>query len=151
MRKISKIVFGLVFIGLTSCGGGSPSNKKNVENTAAIVSPVDQGYCLIFYKLDDFAKVYLDDSLIYDTQLVFGLAPKHDVMLDLNGALTTGDHVLKVEAHNAACTDCNSNKWQIIYEIFQDGESIDYVSNDSKGQAADLGLKATSQHAIEVL
>ncbi|UXX79552.1 hypothetical protein N7E81_00305 [Reichenbachiella carrageenanivorans] len=150
---IQLMIIGIMCV-MTSCGSNQSETKKkaiSVDTEVEIVQPVREGYSIVFYKLDDFARIYIDDSLVYDTSEVYGMNPNKDILVDLNPLLHADLSTLKVEAHNAACTDCNSNKWQIIYEIFQDGESIDYVSNDSNGEAADLGLKATLLHPLEVL
>lgn len=154
MKYISILVYGSLFLSIMSCGSsGSQTNTEatpGTNNETPAVMPTAEGLSIIFYKLDDFAKIYAGDSLILDTSEKYGMNPDHDVLVSLGDVLLNGRQLF-VEVHNAGCTDCNSNKWQIIYEIFKDGESVDYVSEDSNGQPADLGLMTTLEHELESL
>lgn len=138
---------------LVGCGSGSQTASEVEDRTVEevpVVMPVDKGVSLIFYKLDDFAKIYVGDSLVLDTSEKYGMNPDHDVLLNLDEILIDGRQLI-IEAHNSGCTDCNSNKWEIIYEIFMNGESIDYVSEDSNGQPSELGLMIKIKHELDKL
>lgn len=132
---------------ITSCGSsGSKNGFKGTYQEGK--DPIEEGYCLVFYKLDDFAKIYIDGKLIVDTSESVEMGSKEEVLVDLNNYLSEGKHQLKVELHNGICTDCNANRWAIFYELFNDGESVEFVSEDTD-KHSDQGLKLS--HSFELL
>lgn len=144
LRFISSI--SLTFLLFISACTPNPDRLQERANEDDL-EPTENGYCIIFYKLDDYAIVYSDNKQIFDTRDV-GIKIKHDVLLDLKEYISPGTHEIKVEGYNAECTGCNQNRWGITYEIFKDGESLDYRSDDSDDQHADVGLQMTNIHSL---
>ena len=129
------------------CGTKGNQAESKIINPD-VVNPTAEGYSIIFYKLDDFAKIYINNSVVYNTSDV-GMAPKEEILLDLNPFLLTTNSELKVELYNAECPrGCNLNRWEIIYELFNDGESVEFVSENSGGDTDDLGLKLTQSYRL---
>lgn len=148
--KILNTALTLVFAALLLTGCSWSSKSKEFGQNEFQLDPVADGYSIIFYKLDDFAKVYINNKMIVDTGEKFGMAPKNEVLVDLTPYLESGIQQLKVELYNAQCVDCNLNRWAVFYEVFEGEESLEFVSEDSNDKNDDLGLKVTNTHQIEV-
>ena len=149
---MNKIKYFLLYILLAflfvECG--STGSKKSFGIQEGQVDPLEKGVCIIFYKLDDYARIYINNDLVYDTSETVGLAPKNELLVDLNPFLSTGQQDIKVELYNGQCTDCNSNRWVFIYELYQDSESLEFVSEDSNDKSDTIGLKLTQSHSISI-
>ncbi|MEP2275580.1 MAG: hypothetical protein ABJH98_09000 [Reichenbachiella sp.] len=146
LRQSIIVLFAILLIQ----GCGSSSKRSEFGKKEFQLEPIADGYSIIFYKLDDFARVYLNDEMIVDTAEKFGMAPKNEVLVDLTPYLKSGIQNLKVELYNGQCVDCNLNRWAIFYEVFVGDESLEFVSEDSNDKNDDLGLKVTNTHQIDV-
>lgn len=145
MSNFSKLLLPILFIGLYSC---TPSPKRLEERSKEdSIQPAEEGYSIIFYKLDDYAIVYVDNKQVFDTREI-GLRIKEDVLFEMDEFLSKGEHDIKVEGYNNECSGCNQNRWGFAYEIFRDGEGIDYRSDDSNDQHAEVGLHMTNHHSL---
>ena len=140
----------LSFIALvTACGSsGSKSGFKGKQVDGK--DPIAEGYCLVFYKLDDFAKIYVDNKLVLDTSDDYGMAPSEEVLVNLNPFLTSGTHQLTVELYNGKCADCYRNNWSLFYELFNDAESLEFVAEDSNNISSGEGMKVTNTFKLDV-
>ena len=92
----------------------------------------ENGYFILFSKIDNQAKVYVNDSLVFESEIVDG-SPDLDVKVKLDKYLKKGLNTLKIELYNGSAfnqimTDTN---WEIRYEIFKGKESIDYMHQAS--------------------
>lgn len=146
LYKILTLIFATTLI--SGCNWSSKSKEFGQKQFE--LDPVADGYSIIFYKLDDYARVYVNNKLIVDTGEKFGMAPKKEVLFDLTPYLQSGPQDLKVELYNGQCVDCNLNRWAIFYEVFEGEESLEFVSEDSNDKNDDLGLKVTNTHRINV-
>lgn len=122
-------------------------NRLQDNNDGDKLQPKDEGYCIIFYKIDDYALVYVDNKEIFDSREV-GYTTNNDLLLDLDKYIVRpGSHEIKIEGYNAECSGCNNNRWGVTYEIFKDGEGLDYRSEDSD-EHAEVGLMMTNIHSL---
>ncbi len=103
----------------------------------------ENGYFILFTKIDNQAKVYVNDSLVYESEVVDG-NPDLNVKVTLDKYLKKGLNNLKIELYNGSAfnqvmTDTN---WEIRYEIFNGKESVDYMhqtsANGKNGFAIDF-------------
>ncbi|PIB34952.1 hypothetical protein BFP72_05865 [Reichenbachiella sp. 5M10] len=147
---MSKNLILFLLIGITAMTSCTP-NPKRLENRSndKELLPTEEGYSMIFYKLDDYAIVYINDKEVFDSRDI-GLRIKEDVLFDMQPFLNRGTNNLKIEGYNGECSGCNQNRWGVTYEIFKDGESIDYRSEDSNDQHSDVGLKMTNEHTLSL-
>lgn len=55
-----------------------------------------------------------------------------EVEFDLNPYIkNTEDPIVEVKLINAICNTCEiTNGWKVEFEVFQDGESVDYISEE---------------------
>ena len=135
----------MVSLLLVNC---SPQAKKKDIGNAK--DPVEEGYSLIFFTLDNYALVFVDDSLAFDTREVKA-GTKDEVLVDLNPFITGNDSVVKVEGYNTECNSCQVNNYEFVYEIYRDGEGIEYVSEYSNHKHQPTGLRLTRTHYLEEL
>lgn len=144
IKKITPSLFVLLFL-LTSCVP-NPKKLDNNDNEHK-EKPVKKGYSMIFYRLDNYALVYVNDKLIFDTQKKDA---KHegDLLIDLNEYISSNNDQIKVEGYNAECEGCQNNNYEFVYEIFKDGEGIEYVSEYSNNKHSALGLSMTKHHSL---
>lgn len=128
---------------LASCGG--KRNKSNLEES--LVLPTEEGYSIIFFHLDNYALLYLDDSLIVDTR-DRSKEIEEDILINLQQYLTRPKHQLKIEGYNASCGWCSVNAWDIGYEFYLDGDEINYESLNSNREHEEPGLKFTKEYTL---
>lgn len=106
-------------------------------------------YFIKFSKIDNQAKVYVDDSLVITTKL-YDENPDLDVRYDLNKFLKKGKNNVRVELLNGSGDwffEFDSD-WEIFYEIFKNNDPIDFMSEDSS--EGGLGLVFSFTHEIYV-
>ncbi|MCV9387247.1 hypothetical protein [Reichenbachiella ulvae] len=90
---------------------------------------------IFFHEIDDQARVYVDDELIYESDVV-GYLGGVSIKVDITKHITTGDETVTIKLINIQCSDCSGgNPWSIIYELLDDEESIDYQVSDGIGGA----------------
>ncbi|MCV9386832.1 hypothetical protein [Reichenbachiella ulvae] len=134
--------FSLIYV-LSSCVPNP--NKLNKDKEETTQEPLSKGYSMIFFRIDDYVMVYADDKLIYDSK-------KHgqtkDILLDLNPYYKKGVEI-KMEGFNADCGGCENNNYEYVYEIYKDGEGIEYVSEYSNHIHQSIGLKITKTHILD--
>lgn len=103
----------------------------------------ESGYFILFSKIDNQAKVYVNDSLVYESEIIDG-NPDLNIKVKLDKYLKKGLNKLKIEIYNGSAfnqvmTDTN---WEIRYEVFKGKESLDYMhqtsDNGKKGLAVDF-------------
>lgn len=141
-------LFLLIFaVTLISSCVPNPKNIRSAKSKSS-VSAAEKGYSIVFYNLDNYAKIYIDDELVINTQ---ELTTKTDteVLVDLSEHINKNSKIIKVEGYNDDCNSCSFNPFEVIYEIFKDGEGIEYVSEDSNRKHAKDGLQTTQYHIIE--
>jgi len=90
-------------------------------------------HSISFYKIDNRVKVFLAEELLYDSDLVDG-NPELHIEVNIEKYLKKGLNSIKVKLYNGS--DMNDfiadTNWEIRYEIFNNGESIDYLHQLSK-------------------
>ena len=125
----------------------NPKSLKKGEGSAYELEPSSKGYSLIFFKIDDYVLVSLDDSLVFDSRKIAAKITK-EVLVELDKYKFKNPKQLKVEGYNAECTSCNNNRWEIVYELYKDGEGIEYISEDSHDEHDGTGLKMVQTHQL---
>ena len=106
-------------------------------------------YYIVFTKIDNQAKVYVEDSLVITTKL-YDENPDLNVRYDLNKFLKKGKNTVRVELLNGSGDwffEFDSD-WEIFYEIFKNNDPIDFMSEDSS--EGGLGLVFSFTHEIYV-
>ncbi|XOV93979.1 MAG: hypothetical protein ACFHWX_04575 [Bacteroidota bacterium] len=107
-------------------------------------------YYILFRKIDNQVKVYLEDSLIYQSKLVDG-NPELKLRVDLNEYLKPGQNKIKVELINGSGLGFfeMDNNWEIFYEIFNNNDPIDYMSEESHNGTTGVVFSWTHEIFIE--
>ncbi|UXP30909.1 hypothetical protein N6H18_11160 [Reichenbachiella agarivorans] len=136
------LVIALLF---TSCVP-SPKKLENAKSESEL-APLAQGYSIIFFNLDNYALVYVDGEMVFDTR-TSTTQTNHEVLLNLNMYIKNNKQELKVEGYNDKCEMCAENRWEIVYELYKNGESVDYVNKDSNDKHDTPGLKFTQFHKL---
>lgn len=111
--------------------------------------PQKTDYAILFSKIDNQAKVYIEDSLIFESKVYEG-NPELKLRFSLTDYLKPGFNTLRVELFNGSETATlkPDKGWQIYYEIFENEFPIDYVAEkDDNGKQ---GLVFSMTHEIEV-
>lgn len=87
-----------------------------------------EGYYIKFTKIDNRVKVYVNDKMAYDSDLIDGM-PDLDLRVSIDSLINKGYNKVKVELYNGS--DMNSvltdSRWEVRYEIFKDDLSLDYM------------------------
>jgi len=103
-----------------------------VSPAASLAQQADN-HSISFYKIDNRVKVYVAEKLAYDSNLIDG-NPDLATEINIERHLKKGLNSIKVELYNGS--DMNDfiadTSWEIRYEIFNNGESIDYMHQVSK-------------------
>ncbi len=103
-----------------------------VSSDASLAQSTDS-HSISFYKIDNRVKVFLAEELVYDSDLIDG-NPELNIDVNIEKYLKKGLNSIKVELYNGS--DMNDfiadTNWEIRYEIFNNGESIDYLHQLSK-------------------
>lgn len=99
----------------------------------------DDSYAILFTKIDNKALVYVNGKLVYDSGPIDG-NPELNEKFDLSKYLQAGDNEIKVQLYNGSELSeyRNDNFWEIRYEIFESGESIDFGYETSKSGSEGL-------------
>ncbi len=82
----------------------------------------------LFSKIDNRVYAFVNDELVFDSQFIDG-NPELNLSLDLNPFLKKGTNVIKIQLENGSILNAFivDTHWAIRYEIFENGESYDYV------------------------
>lgn len=122
-----RILVILLFLGFIGC---SPQK----ENESAATEAPEKGYVLVFNKIDNQARVYVNGKQIFDSGPVDG-NPDLQENVELGNYLQPGDNEVRVELYNGGTemTQYRSDtNWEVRYEIFESGESVDFGYESSK-------------------
>lgn len=83
---------------------------------------------ILFFEIDDWVEVYVDGKKVYAKAALEGdLGEPVDFNLNpfIEGKV---DPLVEIKLINAKCPTCESgNGWTVEFEVFQDGESVDYI------------------------
>ncbi|MEP0369357.1 MAG: hypothetical protein ABJN36_02360 [Cyclobacteriaceae bacterium] len=108
--------------------------------------PLENSYRINFKKIDNRAKVYVADSLVYDSETIDG-NPGLDIMVNLTPHLIEGKNQIKVELYNGSGEGFESfdEKWEIFYEILENDFPIDFLTEKSSNGKEGLVLSMTHE------
>ena len=144
--KLSQVILVACTLGIfISC---APKQKSKFQGESK--TPMENGYSMIFFTLDNYALVYVDDSLAFDTRDE-NVSGKDEILYDLNPFVSLPNSVLKIEGYNTECNSCQVNNYEFVYEIYRDGEGIEYVSEYSNHKHQPVGLRLTREHYLDEL
>ncbi|UXX77804.1 hypothetical protein N7E81_10520 [Reichenbachiella carrageenanivorans] len=90
---------------------------------------------LLFFDLDDWVEIYVDGKKVGRKAAHYGQLHE-EFEFDLNPYLIEGkDQIVEVKLFNSYCPSCDGNEWRLGFEVFQDGESVDYVYEEGNEKA----------------
>jgi len=100
---------------------------------AALLAQPAGNHSIIFYKIDNRVKVFVAEQLVYHGDRVDG-NPDLNIEVSIEKYLKKGLNTLRVELYNGSEMNdfISDTNWEIRYEIFNNGESIDYLHQLSK-------------------
>ncbi|MEP4532917.1 MAG: hypothetical protein ABJ004_07520 [Cyclobacteriaceae bacterium] len=106
-------------------------------------------YTILFSRIDNQAKVYIQDSLIFASKIYDG-NPELNLRLDLSPYLKKGSNQVRVELINGSGAGLmeKDDHWEIYYEIFENADPIDFLTQQSNN--GKIGPVFTMTHEIEV-
>jgi len=100
---------------------------------------------IFFYEIDDMAKISVNGKKVYQSENL-GHLGEVKIEVDISKYIITGDEKITIELVNVKCADCTgSNPWGINFEIFEDGEEMDYQYGKGEGQE---NLKAVFSYSF---
>lgn len=119
----------------------------NMPSAQSNLAEQQKGHHITFYKIDNRVKVYVNDTVVYNSKVYDG-NPDLKLDVDIEKHLKIGFNRLRVELYNGyEENDFKADRnWEIRYEIFNDEESVDYMHELSKDGAE--GLAFTYNHEI---
>lgn len=93
----------------------------------------------VFYKIDNQAQIFINDELAWDSGVIEG-APDLNMEVDINPFLTDGSNTVTVKLLNTRCDQCLSNHWAIQYDVYDNGEYMDFVyeNGDDKAEVVEV-------------
>ncbi|MGL1887010.1 MAG: hypothetical protein OCD76_10895 [Reichenbachiella sp.] len=143
------LITSIVTLSMASC---VPSPKKLEENKEVhTIPPLEEGYSMIFFRLDNYALIYIDDELAFDTRKGGGKENAiNQIMYDLNDFINGNEMEIRVEGYNTECAGCQNNNYEYVYEIYKNGDGIEYVSEYSNHKNSAVGLSMTKNHTIDI-
>ena len=141
MKSFSPFIRILVVMLIIGCNSTS---KKSDNKKFEIAEPSAQGYSIIFHYLDDFAHLYVDDSLVFKTDDYY-VRDEGELVVDMDSFLTEDSKKIRVELINME----GINPWSISCELFLDGIAVDSYSANSNGGEATAGLADSYEFILE--
>ncbi|MFY0627133.1 MAG: hypothetical protein JXR07_12610 [Reichenbachiella sp.] len=104
---------------------------------------------VVFFKINNQALILVNGKQVYDSGHIHGDTDL-ELPVDLAPFMKKGTNEVEVRLINPPCGSCDSNPWEIVFEIYEDGESIDYwFENSERGDALATGLVSTQVYEIE--
>lgn len=138
-------LFLILLLFLTMCQPIQNDDAANQQTS----SQIDEGLYLHLHRVDNQAKVYVNDSLIYTSVITAG-DPVVDVKVNLDKYITQKNNTIKVDLINGLVEGKigHDSHWQIYYELFKDGEPIDFALEESR--SGEPGLMFSMTHEINM-
>lgn len=125
-KSMKKLLFSILAVSvLVACGGNSKQREKDAykKEQAEAVKGLNNG--LFFRRIDNIVRVFVNDKMVFESE-DFGGRENVKITFDLDPFISSDNDVLRLELHNGECGDCDTN-WQILlYELFKNGEMVDY-------------------------
>lgn len=137
-----------VFIMLNSCQ--SPKNKEASETIpekrAELVEQTASKDKIDFSLIDNQVKIFVDDSLIFDSEFIHNDDVFIDVTVDIGKHCPNGNETLKINAFNGKEPFIDFDQyWGIRYELVLGGEVVDFVfEHNDDGQLGQVFEKEYS-------
>ena len=151
MKQLSQYM--VVVLCMIACSAPKKDQKENdteppsttkISEESSSPSSGDK-YEMAINFIDNRAIVYLNDSTIYDSETVTGIV---DVTIDLTPYVSAGMTDLKVELYNGQPPyNTASPSWKIVYDIFINGELVEFVSEGERD--GKVGLVHTELHDLK--
>lgn len=151
-------IYALQLLSLLIMASCTPYNKKkldspiqNIEQPEAVTgedgskTPPKNGF--VFLSIDNKVEVYVNDSLAWESELIFE-NPKLYIPVELTPFLNEGINVIKIRLWNEGCDGCHHNYWYIRYELYEDGDVVDYIYDDANRVFQNEGWKFEKTHEI---
>lgn len=140
------VVCAALAVGCSSSSGNTGSNETENPGSEVVAEDVPK-YQLVFRQIDNRAKAYVNDSLIYDSQNMAGAI---ELEIDLSEMVSEGNAKLTVELYNGKEPyNQLDSYWEIVYDIFIDGELIEFVRES--GNDGQVGKVFSETHYLDEL
>lgn len=82
---------------------------------------------ILFFDYDDWAEVYVDGQKVARISAKYQ-QQEEEIEVDLNPYLKNGDgHEVEIRVYNSSCKTCDRNEWKVGFEVYQEGEAVDYI------------------------
>lgn len=118
------------------------------EGEENLDEPDEMGSYIYLRDVDNQAKIYVNDSLIFTSKM----GKKGDYKeerVDLNPSLHSGKNEVRVDLINGDPNAMGFDKnWSLYYELFRDMEPVDYVNEQS--ESGGTGVVFSKTHTIEI-
>lgn len=88
---------------------------------------------IVFFKIDNQAQILVNGEVVYDSGFI-DEDPELNIEVDLNDFLVGDENNVVIRLLNGKCPYCLSNPWAINFEIYIDGESVDYIYESGEGK-----------------
>ena len=119
---IKKIAFLFILCGC------STSVKKEAKEKLDVANLEKSDYLINFKKIDNYAEVYIEDSLIYTSPLVHG-NPEVDYLFDFSTFIKDESETLTIKLFNgeAPFHYQEDPHWEVRYYLIINGEIVDFI------------------------
>ena len=133
--NVLKIILLTFVVGFIYLFGPDISDENKFKSQKTFGNGPSIGQNVIFFKkIDNVARVYMNDSMIFDSRQV-EFDPAIGVEFDYETFLSEGLNEVRVDLINMG-----HDPWEIIYEIYYDGALLDFLSERSRKVYADSGV-----------
>ena len=94
---------------------------------------------ILFYNIDDWAEVYINGKMVFK-QVADAGHLANEVEFDLNPHIKNlKDPLVEIRLINGLCETCESGNGRTIeFEVFQNGESVDYIIEEGDSMGGDV-------------
>jgi len=121
---MKEVILILLFIGCTSVN----SEKKTVLETTSETGDIPESeHMVVFTKIDNTVKLFVNDSLIFSSGLIPN-SPELDLRVDLTPFIKDGSEKIRIELYNGhePYTDQLDPSWELRYDLILNGEIADF-------------------------
>ncbi|WP_420576208.1 hypothetical protein [Ekhidna sp.] len=118
---------------VVACGNstGNDNNNKDILGleTSKVAETDITGSSVLFSRINNKAKVFVDDSLIYESKTILS-GYDVDEKVNLDPFVSNGAEVIRIELFNGVepYDDQIDQKWEIMYDLILEGEVVDFVN-----------------------
>ncbi|MBV6646620.1 MAG: hypothetical protein KI790_14280 [Cyclobacteriaceae bacterium] len=141
-------LFALIGL-ITSCSAPQKNTMQEAEapQTPAVEIPSE---AIVFSRIEDEVTVLVNSEEVYNLKKILRTTDPQ-VILDLDPYLKPGTNEVRIKLWDNADGKCRTNHWGIVYELYNQGEAVDFWSeSDDPTSVCEDGFKVDNTHEVEI-